>query len=203
MAVSKTAGRGSIPWSPALSCSIVDRSPQLPRGASVQGREVLLDPRGRYTPQSWATSRPAACSPGTGSRRSRAGAGWAWSTGPASCSLDRIVALKVIAPALTQDPAIRRRFMRESRDRRVDRPPERDPDLLHGRGGRGRLHRDALRRRRRPAHAGPTRGPAVARPRGADHRQVAARSTPPTPPASSTATSSPPTSCSARTTTST
>ena len=30
-------------------------------------------------------------------------------------SLDRTVALKVIAPALTQDPAIRRRFLRESR----------------------------------------------------------------------------------------
>jgi serine/threonine protein kinase len=30
-------------------------------------------------------------------------------------SLDRIVALKVIAPALTQDDAIRRRFLRESR----------------------------------------------------------------------------------------
>jgi hypothetical protein len=30
-------------------------------------------------------------------------------------SLDRVVALKVIAPALTEDPAIRRRFLRESR----------------------------------------------------------------------------------------
>src|SRR5215212_6207699 len=30
-------------------------------------------------------------------------------------SLDRTVALKVIAPALTQDPAMRRRFLRESR----------------------------------------------------------------------------------------
>src|SRR3954447_10323076 len=30
-------------------------------------------------------------------------------------SLDRVVALKVIAPALTEDPAVRRRFLRESR----------------------------------------------------------------------------------------
>ena len=30
-------------------------------------------------------------------------------------SLDRTVALKVVAPALMQDPAVRRRFVRESR----------------------------------------------------------------------------------------
>ena len=52
----------------------------------------------------------------------------------------------------------------------LDRPPARDPDLLHGRGGRGRLHRDAPRRRRRPAHARAPRRAARARPRRADRR---------------------------------
>ena len=50
----------------------------------------------------------------------------------------------------------------------VDRPPARDPDLLHGRGGRGRLHRDALRRGRRPARRWSAARPARGRPGGAD-----------------------------------
>ena len=80
-------------------------------------------------------------------------------------SLDRVVALKVIAPELVEDPDIRARFLTEARAARLVRAPERDPGL-HGRGGgRHRVHRDAARGRARPADAGAPGGPARARAR--------------------------------------
>ena len=114
-------------------------------------------------------------------------------------ALDRTVALKLIAPALSEDHAFRQRFMRESKVAASIDHPNVDPGLLRGRGGRRRVHRDALRRGRRPAHA---RAPRAARCAPSAPRAIVApgrrrRSTPRTPPASSTATSSPPTSCSA------
>ena len=63
-------------------------------------------------------------------------------------ALDRTVALKVIAPdagrGRVDAPALPARVQ----DRRLDRPPERHPRLLRGRGGRHRVHRDAVRERR-------------------------------------------------------
>ena len=110
--------------------------------------------------------------------------------------LERRVALKLLAPELAEDDRFRERFLRESA-RRVDRPPERDPDLRGRRRRRAPVHRDALRRGHRPegparhegnARAGPDASRSSARSR--------ARSTPRTSAGSSTGTSSPATSCS-------
>ena len=51
----------------------------------------------------------------TASRGSPAAAGWASSTARCDLDLDRIVALKVIAPALADDPDFRARFVAESK----------------------------------------------------------------------------------------
>ena len=106
--------------------------------------------------------------------------------------LERIVALKVIAPELLDDEDIRAALPGRGARRGQRRPPERDPGARGGRGRRGRLHRDALRRRQRPALAGARRrraGPG--RGGGRTSRRRARRWTRSTAPASSTATSSP------------
>ena len=82
-------------------------------------------------------------------------------------SLGRPVAVKLIAPDRAGDPGFRERFERESRDRRGDRPPERDPRLRGGRGGRPPLPRHALREGHRPA------APAGARAHGSPPERVA------------------------------
>ena len=112
-------------------------------------------------------------------------------------ALDRPVALKVIARHLADDEAFRERFLRESRlAARLDHPNvvpvydarEEDGELIvamrlvEGGDLKRRIAADG------PAAAAPKRSSCSARSRG--------RSTPPTPPASSTATSSPTTSCS-------
>ena len=71
--------------------------------------------------------------------------------------LDRVVALKVIAPELLEDAADPRALRARGAHRRVDRAPERHPAPRRRRGGRRRVPRHALRRRRRPAHARPQR----------------------------------------------
>ena len=80
-------------------------------------------------------------------------------------SLGRPVALKLITPDRAGDPGFRERFERESRDRRGDRPPERDPRLRGGRGGRPPLPRHALREGHGPAAPARARAHAAARAR--------------------------------------
>ena len=118
-------------------------------------------------------------------------------------ALDRAVALKVIAPALIEDPAIRQRFLRESRS-----PPSIDhPNVIpiYYTGDEDGIAYIAMRYvpgddlRTLVRRDGPLE---PARPRGSSPRSPR-RSTPPRAPGSSTATSSRPTCCSARTTTST
>ena len=69
--------------------------------------------------------------------------------------LGRDVAVKVISPERVEDPAARRRFLREVRAAAAVEHPQRAAGLRRGRGGRARVRRHALRGRRRPAHAGP------------------------------------------------
>ena len=73
-------------------------------------------------------------------------------------------------------------------DRGLDRPPEHHPDLRRGRGRRAALHRDALRRGRRPEDADPRGGAALAATGGGSHlagrarrstRRTSARARPP------------------------
>ena len=109
--------------------------------------------------------------------------------------LGRPVALKLIAADRAADPAFRERFQRESRLAALIDHPNVVP--VHGGGGgrRPALPRHALRAGHRPAPAAQARGPARADAGGRDRRAGRRpRSTPPTPPGSSTATSSPPTS---------
>ena len=87
--------------------------------------------------------------------------------------LGRTLALKVIAPALAEDPRLRERFVNESRVAAVDRSPQRDPDLLRRRGARRAVHRDALRGRDRPAPPRARGGPSRAGARAARRAQVA------------------------------
>ena len=58
-------------------------------------------------------------------------------------ALNRVVALKLIAPDLRRRP-VPRPLQARVADRRVDRPPKRDPGLRGGRGGRAALHHHAL-----------------------------------------------------------
>ena len=69
-------------------------------------------------------------------------------------------------PPIGRGPRLPRSLRSRVARRGVDRPPQRHPDLLHGRGRRGALHRDALRRGLRPAHAGARRAPPRPGPRG-------------------------------------
>ena len=114
-------------------------------------------------------------------------------------ALDRTVALKVIAPALVEDAAIRQRFVRESKlAASIDHP---NVIPIYYTGEEDGVAYIAMRyvAGRRPAHARARERPARAAPRGAHRRPGRRRrSTPRTPPGSSTATSSRPTSCSAR-----
>ena len=76
--------------------------------------------------------------------------------GPA---LERKVALKLLAPELAEDDALPGALPARVAARRLDRPPERDPDLRSRRGRRAALHRHALRRGHRPqGSSSPTRG---------------------------------------------
>ena len=190
--VSKTLARGSIPRSPALLGAPRDTSD----GAPPVSDGWMLAPAGRPIYLSrWVSSNPAPSSPATGSRRWPAAAAWASSTRrPSSRSTARRAEGHRRRAARGPDGPQPVRARVEGRG--VDRSPERDPDLLRGRGARDRVHRDALRPgRRRPQPRAP-RG-AAARPsaRRGSPRRSARRSTPRTPPASSTATSSPRTSC--------
>ena len=67
--------------------------------------------------------------------------------------LDRVVALKVIAPELLEEPAVRERFLREARAAASIEHPNVIPVHAAGERDGDRLPRHALRRRRRPAHA--------------------------------------------------
>ena len=114
-------------------------------------------------------------------------------------SLDRVVALKVIAPALTQDEAIRRRFLRESRVAASIDHPHVIPIYYTGEEGgvayiaMRHVAGDDLRTLvRRDGPLEPGRGRADRR------RRSPRRSTRRTRPGSSIATSSPRTSCSAQ-----
>ena len=106
--------------------------------------------------------------------------------------LDRVVALKVIAPELVEDDAIRERFLREARAAAAIEHPHVIP--VHAAGEADGLAFLAMRfvDGRRPARAGPARRPAAGRRGGRDRR--AGRppgSTRSTAAASCTATSSP------------
>ena len=79
--------------------------------------------------------------------------------------LDRVVALKVIAPELLDDADVRDALPGRGARGGRRRSPERDPGPRGGRGRRRGLHRDAVRRRQRPALAGARRRPARIRPR--------------------------------------
>ena len=68
-------------------------------------------------------------------------------------SLERPVALKLIAPELADDGRFRARFLRGAAARRLARSPERDPDLRGRRARRAALPGDALRARERPQDA--------------------------------------------------
>ena len=130
--------------------------------------------------------------PATGSSRWSAAAGWASSTARVQLGLERIVALKVIAPELLDDDDVRARFLAEARAAASVDHPNVIPVHDGGRGRRRRLHRDALRRRRRPALAGARAAARSTRPRRrSSSRRPARRWTRSTAPASSTATSSP------------
>ena len=76
---------------------------------------MLVDTRGRYTPHVMGECRPGAVFAGhrIEAVAGRGGMGVVYRA--RQLALDRIVALKVIAPALMADEAIRRRFVRESR----------------------------------------------------------------------------------------
>ena len=74
------------------------------------------DPPGRTRrtpPSRWNPCRRISRS--SRSSSASAAAGWAWCTRRASPSLDRIVALKVLAPKVKDDPAFAERFQREAR----------------------------------------------------------------------------------------
>ena len=68
-------------------------------------------------------------------------------------SLERPVALKLIAPELAEDERFRSRFLREPRLAASLDHPERDPDLRGGRARRAALSGHALRGGQRPADA--------------------------------------------------
>ena len=89
-------------------------------------------------------------------------AGWASSIARRQLALDRIVALKVIAPACWTTRRSARRFVRESRVAASIDHPNVIPIYYAGEEDGVAVHRDALRRRRRPAHARPPRGAARA-----------------------------------------
>ena len=106
--------------------------------------------------------------------------------------LDRVVALKVIAPELLDDDDVRARFLAEARAAASVDHPNVIPVHDGGRGRRRRLHRDAVRRpattcARWSAAAGRSTRPR----RPSSSRRPAPRWTRSTAPASSTATSSP------------
>ena len=112
----------------------------------------ILSQRGRARPASRRRLRRPP------DRGSPAAAAWASSTGPTQLALDRTVALKVIAPALAEDPSVPRALRA-----RVASSPRRSTTRTSSRSttrarsdGRA-VHRDALRRGRRPAHARPRR----------------------------------------------
>ena len=67
--------------------------------------------------------------------------------------LERVVALKVIAPELLDDEDVRAAVSDRGARGGQRRASERDPGARGRRGRRGRVHRDAVRRRRRPARA--------------------------------------------------
>ena len=67
--------------------------------------------------------------------------------------LDRLVALKLIAPALAQDQAFRDRFVRESRAAAAIDDPHVIPIHYAGEQRRDAVHRDAPRRGPGPADA--------------------------------------------------
>ena len=91
-------------------------------------------------------------------------------------ALERTVALKVIAPSAGRRQRGAPAFPARIEARRLARSPERHPGLLHGRGGRRRLHRDALRPGPGPALARARGGPARAGARRTDHRPDRGRS---------------------------
>ena len=68
-------------------------------------------------------------------------------------ALDRLVALKLVAPELGAEATFRERFARELKFVAAIDHPNVIPVYDARRGGRDALHRDALRRRHRPARA--------------------------------------------------
>ncbi len=84
--------------------------------------------------------------------------------------LKRTVALKLLAPALARGPPVPRALRSRVAAGRLDRPPERDPDLRGRRGRRAAVHRDAIRGRDRPADAPARRGTARPAAGGPDRR---------------------------------
>ena len=146
-----------------------------------------------------ALAAGARWSPATGSRPSSAAAAWASSTARAQLALDRIVALKVIAPGAARGRRRPRALPARGAGRGVDRSPERDPGLRRrARTTASRSSRcatspgDDLRALVRRARAAASRSAA------AEHRRAGRRGAGRDPPrrASCTATSSPRTCCS-------
>ena len=93
------------------------------------------------------TRLPARASTATASSELLGRAGWARSTGH-DLRLDRPVALKLLAPGAAT--AFRERLLRESRLAAGLDHPNVIPIYEAGERGRPAVHRDALRRRRRP-----------------------------------------------------
>ena len=85
-------------------------------------------------------------------------------------SLERPVALKLIAPELAEDARFRAALPRGAAARGVARPPERRPDLRGGRARRPALPGDALRATARTSGRCSARAATLAAERGAAHR---------------------------------
>ena len=116
------------------------------------------------------SSRSARRSPATASTAIAGRGGMGVVYRATDLTLDRPVALKLIAPRLAGDPVFRARFERECRLAAALDHPARRPDLPRRRGARRAVRDDALHRGHRPALAAGRGGPARRAARGRDRR---------------------------------
>src|SRR3984885_14648720 len=130
---SSTPGDDGPPAGPAKKPARTPRQPAASRGQSApKPVRKPAPPRKKPAPPASAASAPAAPAPGADSARAIAGylleeqigeGGMAVVYRARDERLDRHVALKLLAPALTADPGFRQRFIRESRSAAaVDHP---------------------------------------------------------------------------------